>query len=637
MEAVLESYLTDFCNLFNFIHEDEATKFEYFCNYIIIPKLEDSKEAIESVSIGTSGNPGIDGLSITVNDHVVTTKEEVDYFLNALGRLEVEFHFIQSKTSSTFSMADITSFFSCIKDFFQTKTSYGFNDETLRLHEIKEYIYSKSLKMQDNPNLQVAFACTGQWFDDANLTAAIQSAKSELFTIGIFKDVIFKPYDRDLLKKSYRELRNSISRSINFEKHTILPKVSDVDEAYIGMLPGKEFLNLISNDQDEVLRNIFYDNVRDFQGFNPVNSEIKTTIESREDKDKFALLNNGVTIVAKNVKKVGAVFTISDYQIVNGCQTSHVLYYNRKFIDDSVYIPIKLIVTQNYELMSKIIRANNRQTTISNEAFEILSPFHKYLEEFYASQSKKHNLTLYYERRSNQYDSDKLQRSNYITISNQIKSVIAMYFNEPINAGQRYFGELIQLYKSKIFLEKDLGYPYFISGLTLNLVERLFSENTIPKSYRRFKYHIIMLIRTILTQQEIPPFNSKKMEREGEEFVLKLIDEEILGNAVKEALRIIDVNLADPEIGFRNAHSNIKFVEKLIPKLSNQKPIGIINYYNNDRGFGYIDINQPQDIFFHISDYHNLNYGDPYIGEKCKFEIVETEKGFRAINIQTIE
>jgi cold shock CspA family protein len=636
METVLENYLNDFCNLFNFKNEEVSTQFEHFCNYVVIPKLEDTRESIENVSVGNASNPGIDGISITVNDHIVTTKEQVDFFLNALGRLEVEFHFIQTKISSSFSMAEITSFISCIKDFFNTTTSYDFNDETLRMHELKEYIYSKSLKMQDNPNLTIIYASAGQWVDDINLIAAINTSVAELKTGGYFKNVLFKPYDRDLLKKSYRELRNSLSRSIKFEKHTILPQVSDVDEAFIGMLPAKEFLKLICNDQDEMLRNIFYDNVRDFQGFNNVNTEIKDTIESEEDKDKFALLNNGVTIVAKSIKKIGTTFTISDYQIVNGCQTSHVIYYNRKYINDSVYIPVKVIVTQSYDLMSKIIRANNSQTTVSSEAFEILLPFHKYLEEFYIAQSKKYGIALYYERRSNQYEPDNLLRSNYITISNQIKSVIAMYFNEPINASQRYFGELLQLYKSKLFLENDCGYPYFISGLTLNLVENHFYNNPASRNFKRFKYHIIMLIRIILTQYDVPKFNSKKMEQEGEELISKLLNKQEFASAVSRAIEIIDKNLNVHSSGYRNAHGNIKFIEKLIPKSSSQRPEGQINYYNSERGFGYIDINQPQDIFFHISDYHNMNYGEPSVGERLNFDIVETEKGLRAINIQSI-
>lgn len=377
--------------------------------------------------------------------------------------------------------------------------------------------------------------------------------------------------------------------------------------------------------------------MRDFQGFNLVNTEIKNTIESDEDKNKFSLLNNGITIVAKNIKKVGTTFTISDYQIVNGCQTSHVIYYNRKHINDTVYIPVKIIVTQNYDLMSKIIRANNRQTVVGTEAFEILAPFHKYLEEFYTSQCAKHEISLYYERRSKQYEPNNLLRSNYITLSNQIKAFVAMYFNEPINASQRYFGELLELYKSKLFLENHSGYPYFVSGLTLNLIDGYFNKGLIDKSYKRFKYHILMLVRIILTQYDVPEFNSRKMEQEGKDLISKLLDKQAFANAVASAVDIIGKNLFTEQFGYRNAHTNIKFVESLIPKSSTQKPTGKINYYNVDRGFGYIDINQPQDIFFHIYDYHNMNSGEPSIGERLRFDIVETEKGLRAINIQSVK
>jgi cold shock CspA family protein len=637
MESVLENYMKDFCELFSFCNDEETTQFEYFTNYITIPKLEDKKEFIESVSVGNNGNPGIDGIAIIVNDHVVTTKEQVDYFLNALGRLEVEFYFIQAKTSPNFSMTEISSFLSCIKDFFSKSTTYKFNDETVRLHELKEYIYSKSLKMQENPLLTMVYASTGQWSDDQNLIASVELARTELLSSRIFQDVIFKPYDREMLKKSYRELRNSISRSIKFEKHTILPQVSNVEEAFIGMLPANEFIKLVTNEQDEMLRNIFYDNVRDFQGFNTVNNEIKLTLETAEDRDKFSLLNNGVTVVAKKIKKTGAVFTISDYQIVNGCQTSHVLYYNRQYIDDNVFLPVKIIVTQDYELMSKIIRANNRQTTVSNEAFEILSPFHKYLEEFYIAQSNQISRKLYYERRSNQYEPNNYLRSDFISIANQITSVIAMYLNEPINAKQRYFGELLQLYKTKIFQENDVGYPYFISGLTLRLVEEAFSNNYIPGIYKRFKYHILMLIRIELAGIDVPKFNSKNMEKEGKELISKILNQETFDTTLKTVISKIESNLDKDELNYRNAHSSIAFIEKLLPKTNSRKTTGSVNYYNSERGFGYLDINMSQDIFFHISDYHNQIIGDPVVGEKLKFDVADTEKGLRAINIQLLD
>ena len=64
-----------------------------------------------------------------------------------------------------------------------------------------------------------------------------------------------------------------------------------------------------------MLTNIFEDNVRDFQGYNIVNSEIQDSLRHGEDQARFGLLNNGITIVAKSITPVGDQIEIYDYQI----------------------------------------------------------------------------------------------------------------------------------------------------------------------------------------------------------------------------------------------------------------------------------------------------------------------------------
>ena len=50
-----------------------------------------------------------------------------------------------------------------------------------------------------------------------------------------------------------------------------------ISEAYLGILPAKSFLSLVSDDEG-VIKSILYDNVRDFQGENDVNREIAETL-----------------------------------------------------------------------------------------------------------------------------------------------------------------------------------------------------------------------------------------------------------------------------------------------------------------------------------------------------------------------
>ena len=78
-------------------------------------------------------------------------------------------------------------------------------------------------------------------------------------------------------------------------------------------------------------------------------------------------MNNGVTIIAKTLRATGNRFHIEDYQIVNGCQTSHVLYDQGTTLDDSVIIPLRLIATQDDEIIASIVKATNRQTQVKEE------------------------------------------------------------------------------------------------------------------------------------------------------------------------------------------------------------------------------------------------------------------------------
>src|SRR5690606_12983936 len=120
------------------------------------------------------------------------------------------------------------------------------------------------------------------------------------------------------------------------------------------------------------------------------------------------------------------------YQIVNGCQTSHVIYYNLEKIDTKkVAIPVKIIVTADDSITNELIKATNNQTKVEREELLALSDFQKRLEEFYNTFTKK-SQRLYYERRSDQYAyNNDIEKVRIVNIRNQIKSFSAMFLNLP--------------------------------------------------------------------------------------------------------------------------------------------------------------------------------------------------------------
>jgi hypothetical protein len=146
-----------------------------------------------------------------------------------------------------------------------------------------------------------------------------------------------------------------------------------VRESYIGLLPISAYLKMITDDEGNVRRRLFFDNIRDFQGDTPVNKSIAGTLLS-ESSIEFPLRNNGVTIVTRKLQRVGPQFTLEDFQIVNGCQTSHVIAANSAQENQAIMIPIKIIATEDEEVTRQVIIASNQQNKVDQESFWALDP-----------------------------------------------------------------------------------------------------------------------------------------------------------------------------------------------------------------------------------------------------------------------
>jgi cold shock CspA family protein len=637
MDRIVESFLEDFKSEFNYSHIDKSKLFENFINYIIVSKLYPDRLSVDKINVGGTRNPGIDGLAVMVNGHLVTSQEEVDYFIDDTSSLEVDFHFVQSKTSESFDMGSINTFIASVKEFFKDG-ELDFEDELLNLRDLKNYIYRNSIKMEKSPSLNLYYATTGKWLNDKNLSVTINSGLDELKKSGLFSKIKFNPIDSDKIKSLYREIKNKITKEIIFEKHTILPKIDKVTESYLGIIPASELLAAICDDDGDIIKTIFYDNVRDFQGFNKVNSGIRSSLESADFKDKFLLMNNGITLVARSLNKVGSAFKISDFQIVNGCQTSHVLHNLKRLVDDKVYIPLKLIVTDNDDVTNEIIKATNSQTEVKNEAFEILRPFHKKLEEFYLTYEKFDNKRVFYERRSRQFITSKTKKEIIISLSTQISSFVAMFLNEP-QSTHRYFGELLKAYDKKLFIDNHSFYPYYTSGLALGVVEGLYRENILHSSLKIFKYHLLLMLRIHIAGEKIPinVSSNKEIEKYCNKICEVLWDRENAKNVFLMLEGKLKQALENTSVLKRQAHSIRAFTEELIPVVASSKKEGELSYYNSVRGFGFLRLpNTEEDIFVHFSELQK-NYHEPLlIGLKFSFEVHASHKGLQATNVEII-
>jgi len=635
MDKILASYVEDFSGKQGFGDLTPAEQFHHFVNYCFVSRATPDSFDIEDLSTEGNGDTGVDGVAVLINGHIVSSPEDVDYFRDRVGRLDVEFVFLQSKSGAHFSAAEIGTFFFGVKEFFSEAPMARANAAISAFRDLKDYIYKLSIEMNKPPVCSLHYAGAGEWHDDANLLARVDSGRAELEATHLFSMVTFTPADADRLKALYRTLRNKVECEVPFDKHTILPQIAGVTEAYLGILPCHEYLRLITDEDGDIRRGLFYDNVRDFQGDNPVNREIAATFDDPANSGHFVLLNNGVTIVARSINKVGAKFRVTDYQIVNGCQTSHVLHQNRKRIGAEVFLPVKLVVTDDPELTNRVIRATNRQTEVKVEAFESLTPFHRTLEEFYSSFGKDSGKRLYYERRSKQYLSLPIPERSIVSLAMQCKAFLAMFLDEP-HSTPRYYGEVLTATRGRMFQDDHRPYAYYTAAYCLVRIENLFRQKKLPVWCRKYRYHMMMLIRMTDGGPKMPPMSSKNMDKYCEDICSVLWDDAKLLEHAKRAVASIDKALSTFTGDKALAKRLRSFTTHLVPSVAD-RPRGQVKYYNLDRGFGFITSkDHEKDIFVHFSSIKATTHRYLQVGEHVEFDLVQVDRGLQAENVKVI-
>lgn len=510
MDRITQSMIDSFKNNQSLNMDDASELFEYFVNYCVVNNIYGSDDFdLEEITTGKA-TQGIDGIAIIVNQKFVNTIEDIDTLIEYNKSISVKFVLIQAKTSSSFDNTEIGNMLTYSKLFFSDDTSMFHTPEMQHFIELKEYIFSKGDKLKKNPELLLFYVTLGTWTEDENLQATISVGKESLRGTNLFSNISFEPCGSEKIQDLYRKTKEKLKSTFKFEKRITMYSINDDEVGYSGVLPFKEFKKLII-DENGATKAVFEDNIRDYLGPNPdVNKNITETIKTG-NVNAFSMLNNGITVVTSSIIISGDIATIEDYQIVNGCQTSNVLIENMDSVEgiDELIIPIRIIATKDENLKNDITRATNSQTAIKKDQLEALSTFQKKLEEYYKTYRDED--ALVYERRTGQYRDSNIPKNRIVTIAMQIKTVAAMFLDEPSGVSGQY-GTVAKRVGNKIFKTADKEIIYYVSSLALYKIENLFKTHKIDKKYRRARYHAMMLFRMLVSTEEMPRFNARKME-----------------------------------------------------------------------------------------------------------------------------
>lgn len=456
---------------------------------------------------------GIDGLAISIQGKLCSDIDEAEEILSFGKNHTSEFHFFQSKTSDNFDYGDISKFLDAVYDFFTSqKLLKGAQIDALI--EVKDAIYDAAAKT--SPLLRCYYCTTGSGHVSELIQQLIETNKTRFNELSIFSQIHIECVGAKIIQNGFRSATNSTSAKLNFQKAITMPIHEKVDEAYIGYVPASEILAIALGEPDQegirhINRSIFYDNVRDFNPESDINKSIISELESG-DHASFVFKNNGITVVSKNIDRKGDIFTLEDYQIVNGCQTTNILAHIRDK-SELISVPLRLIGCRDIDFISSVIIGTNRQNEVREDQFWALLPFMKDLEEYCAAQNT--DTRIFIERRDNQYRDISIERTRILRPSDLMKVAAAMFFFQPHRAARDHRG-IRKEFSGRIFSEKHNVELYHIAAFALYKFDYLVRKAKVDRSRAIFKFYALYALVRLHWKTpnllEAPPKSQKKVK-----------------------------------------------------------------------------------------------------------------------------
>ncbi|MCX5464947.1 AIPR family protein [Alcaligenes parafaecalis] len=511
---------------------------------------------------------GIDGVAISIQGTLCTDVDEAEDILSVGKNHTSEFRFYQSKTSGKLDYGDISKFLDAVYDFF-TSQKLIIGTQLENLIEVKDKIYEVAAK--NSPSLRCFYCTTGSGQVSDVIQKLLDDNEDRFSELNIFEEIHIECIGAKIIQNGFRSATNSSSAKINFPKAITMPTHEKVDEAYIGYVSASEILEISLGDPDQegvrhINRSLFYDNVRDFNPDSEINKRIIAELESG-DNASFVFKNNGITVVSKSIDRKSDTFTIEDYQIVNGCQTTNILAHIREKAE-GISVPLRLIGCSDIDFISSIIVGTNRQNEVKEDQFWAMRPFMKDLEEYCASQVS--DSRIFIERRDNQYREISIERTRIFKPSDLMKAAAAMFFHQPHRAARDHRG-IRSEFSDRIFAEGHNVELYHAAALALYKFDFLVRTAKIDRSRVIYRFYALYsLFRMNWRTPDILDATPKSQKKVRDAVIAVLNDNEEFSVLVEEVAAHLEKMISEAGITTREKIRDYLRAESVVDEFSSR-------------------------------------------------------------------
>ena len=520
MNPIVDALLTDFCKRQEIDPSDKSAAFESFAGFCAL-SAERLDQGDFRDAITDAGEEGLDAVAVIVNGSLIADPSDVDEILKGAASLSVKYVFVQAKTSESWDGGEVLKFTRAVDGFFGT-TNIGSSAVVEAARQAHKAVLSHAARLDENPQLRAYYVASGKWQDGMAAGKHLEELAARLAHRDLFSSIRCEAIDGAKLQQLYRSATTAATATVEFDSKVTLPRIEGVAQAYLGVLPARELLKLLSDSETgEIRRSVFEDNVRDFQGAEgPVNSKIRETLRG-DKRQRFGVLNNGITIVVRDLRVTANSFRLTDYQIVNGAQTSNVLYGNRDVLQqgEDVLVPTRIIQTDDEDLITAIVTATNSQTEVRVEELNARALAERHVEKYFAAQAPPRNLL--YERRSKQYDNrGDVVKARVIDRYTLVRATAAAFADEPHLAtgypmqllarlaGSRSTGE----HRARIsfFADSDEPVVYYAAAAAHYRLDLFFKTSRIEARFKPARWHLLAAARHLSLSDPAPKFGDKK-------------------------------------------------------------------------------------------------------------------------------
>ncbi|HEX3717679.1 MAG TPA: AIPR family protein [Verrucomicrobiae bacterium] len=296
----------------------ESDAFEVFTAELILKDADLSDAEIQS---GIAGDGGVDGFFFFIDRAPVLSDDFVPS-----ASLNAQLDIIQSTLTAGFDEGKIDKlekFCRYLLDWEDLSSKKNLR-QTAKEHMMR--FRTKYTNMLQNSHALVVnlhYASRSDHAPSSNVLLRVEELTKYIKSKLAMAVVNFKPWGCQQLM---------VSQRANPEKIVTLEKVKDFstsDNSVVCLCTVANYAKFLDNGSGELRTWMMEPNVRDYQGSNKVNKQIRETLNNSVWTEDFWWLNNGVTILADACSVTGDNVTIKNPEVVNGLQTSYEVFKAR--------------------------------------------------------------------------------------------------------------------------------------------------------------------------------------------------------------------------------------------------------------------------------------------------------------------